>query len=224
MEINKYIEHTNLKSNLIEIDIVNLCEESLKYDFYNVCILPTWIKFVKSYFGATALEICTVVGFPLGNQWTSIKEKETSMALEFGAKEIDVVINVSDVLQGKWQKVRDEIRSLKKIVKLIPAAKLKIIFETCYLKNEDITYLCKLCIEEKVDFVKTSTGFGPEGATLTNVALMYEVCKDNIEIKASGGIKNLSSCLEFIKAGANRIGTSNGVAIINEYQNKIVQL
>ena len=117
-----------------------------------------------------------------------------------------------------------EIRALKEIVTLIPTAKLKIIFETCYLKNEDIIYLCKLCIEEKVDFVKTSTGYGPEGATLTNVAMMYQVCKDKIEIKASGGIKSLSSCLEFIQAGANRIGTSHGVAIINEYQQKLVKL
>lgn len=218
IQLNQFIEHTNLKPNLVERDIVNLCEESSHFNFANVCVLPSWIKFIRAYYPHFKPDICTVVGFPLGNHFQEVKVKETQMALTLGANDIDMVVNISDVLQGKWHKIREEIGQVKKAMKGHPQAKLKLIFETCYLNKDEIIYLCEVCMEEGVDYVKTSTGFGPSGATVEDVKVMAHTCNGKIGVKASGGIREIETCLAMIEAGATRIGTSAGVQLISAYQ------
>lgn len=217
MEINRYIEHTNLKSFATEKDIRMLCEEALTYQFHNVCIMPYWVEYAVQNFGNRGLTVCTVIGFPLGAHTTQSKLYETEQALKHGAKEIDLVINLAMVLEKNWTAVYDELNAMLRLVKSEPKNELKIIFETCYLTDQDIVKLCEICVELGIDFVKTSTGYGKSGATAVHVSLMKTTCNHKAQVKASGGIRDLKTCLEMIDEGATRIGTSSGVEIMNEY-------
>ena len=209
--IASIIDHTLLKANVSKIDIIRLCEEAKKYKFAAVCINPYYVGLAKENLKKTNIKIATVVGFPLGSTTKIAKLIETRDVIAQGADEIDMVINISALKSGDEFYVFDEIKSLREATY---GKILKVIIETAYLSREEKIKACKIAKEANVDFVKTSTGFAPQGATVEDVKLMKTVVGNKIGVKASGGIKDLKTAIEMIKAGATRIGTSSGVAII----------
>ena len=214
MHYNSYIDHTLLKADASEKDIKNLCKEAKDYEFFSVCVNPCFVKSAKKYLKGSNVKVCTVIGFPLGANTSKVKLFEAKRAIAEGADEIDVVLNISKFKDKKYTYVGKE---LSKIVDLCNKKVLvKVIIETCYLTKEEILKACELVYECGVDYVKTSTGYGKDGAKVEDVRMMREVCKNRLKIKASGGIKTLKQVEEFILAGAERIGTSSGVSIVNE--------
>lgn len=214
MNYNNYIDHTLLKADATEKDIKKLCKEAKEYEFFSVCVNPIHVKAAKKYLKNSNIRVCTVIGFPLGANLTKTKLFEAKKAIADGADEIDVVMNIGKFKEKKYNYVGKE---LAKIVDMCNKKVLvKVIIETCYLTKEEIKYACELVYECGVDFVKTSTGYGTDGAKVEDVKLMREICKDKLKIKASGGIKTIKQVEEFILAGAERIGTSSGVSIVNE--------
>lgn len=219
MHYNSYIDHTLLKADASEKDIKKLCKEAKEYEFFSVCVNPCFVKSAKKYLKGSDVKVCTVIGFPLGANTTKTKLFETKRAINEGADEIDVVFNISKFKDKKYSYVGKE---LSKIVDLCKKKVIvKVIIETCYLTKEEILEACKLVYECGVDYVKTSTGYGKDGANLDDVRMMREFCKDKLKIKASGGIKTLKQVEDFVLAGAERIGTSSGVAIMNEKSDEI---
>lgn len=212
----KYIDHTALASEKNEQDILTLCEEAIDNGFYSVCINPCYIPLAKQKLQNTEIKICTVVGFPLGANSTSVKVFETQQAIEQGAEEIDMVINVGWIKSGKWQAVKNDIAQVKQTCSHIP---LKVILETCLLDKNEIIKACEICRELSVAFVKTSTGFNKGGATVEDVKLMKSVVGNNIGVKASGGIRDRETALAMINAGATRIGASASITIIEAIEN-----
>ena len=211
MNYNKYIDHTLLKPDCTDEQIEKLCLEAKEYDFASVCVNPGYIKKCYELLKDTNVKVCTVVGFPLGATTTKSKVSETLEAIENGATEIDMVINVSRLKCKDNDYVRNEIAELKKACgKNI----LKVIIETCLLTDEEKVRVCKLAVEAGADFVKTSTGFSTGGATYEDVKLMADTVKGKCLVKASGGIRDTASFLKMIEAGASRIGASAGIQII----------
>lgn len=213
--MEKYIEHTLLKQDATEQDLINLFEEAKKYNFLGVCINPCYVKLAKECLKNSDVKIVTVVGFPLGANKTDVKVYETKCAIEDGADEIDMVINVTRLKDKKYDFIANEI---KKIKEAAGSHILKVILETDLLTKEEIKKACELCIEAKADIVKTSTGFVKNGvgAKEENVKLMYDtVSPYGLKVKASGGIRDRETAEKLIKAGASRLGTSSGVKIIN---------
>lgn len=208
----QYIDHTALTAEKNESDILKLCDEAVKYHFYSVCINSAYIPLAKEKLAGTDVKICTVIGFPLGANLTSVKAFETSEAIKAGANEIDMVLNVGWIKSQKWDAVKEDIKAVFNACHGIP---LKVILETCLLSKEEIVKACEICKEVGVAFVKTSTGFNKGGATVEDVALMKQTV-GNIGVKASGGIRDTETALAMIKAGATRIGASAGIAIIGE--------
>ncbi len=211
MTYNRYIDHTLLKQNVTPAQIEKLCAEAIKYDFMSVCVNPCYVPLAAECLKGSDVKVCTVIGFPLGMNTTDIKIAETKKALEDGANEIDMVINVGRLQAGDDEYVENEIREIKKVC---GQNILKVILETCLLSDEEIQRACLLAVSAKADFVKTSTGFSSGGATIHAVKLMRETVGPNMGVKASGGIKTHEDMLAMIEAGANRIGTSSGVDII----------
>lgn len=211
MELNKYIDHTNLKANATKKDIEKLCNEAIDYNFASVCVHPCHVKFAKSLMEKSNVAVGTVIGFPLGANRTDVKVFEATKALEDGADELDMVINIGALKDKDYEYVTDEIRAM---VEVASGHILKVIIETSYLNDEEIIKMCEICRSEFVNFIKTSTGFSDQGATVQNVALMKENCGDILEVKASGGIKTYEDAIALIDAGASRIGTSNGIKIM----------
>lgn len=212
MNYASYIDHTLLRADATEKDIKKLCKEAKEYGFFSVCINPCFVKTAKKILKGTDVKVCTVIGFPLGASVTKVKLLEAKKAVLDGADEIDVVFNISKFKDKKYAYVSKE---LKKIVGVCSKKTLvKVIVETCYLSKEEIVKACELVYEAGVDFIKTSTGYGTNGAQIEDVKLMKEICRDKIKIKASGGIKTLEQLEQFILAGAERIGTSSGVNIV----------
>jgi deoxyribose-phosphate aldolase len=192
-------------------EIKTLCDEAVRFKTASVCIPPAYVKPVFTEFGK-GLVICTVIGFPLGYTYTTVKAVETTRALEYGAGEIDMVINAGDVKNGHYDLVLDEIKTIKQICgKRI----LKVIVETCYLSEEEKITLCGIVTEAGADFIKTSTGFGTAGATIADVKLFRQRVGPNVKIKAAGGIKTREDLEAFIQAGAGRIGTSSAVKLLS---------
>ena len=213
--MEKYIEHTLLKQDAMEQDLINLFEEAKKYNFLGVCINPCYVKLAKECLKNSDVKIVTVVGFPLGANKTDVKVYETKCAIEDGADEIDMVINVTRLKDKKYDFIVNEI---KKIKEAAGSHILKVILETDLLTKEEIKKACELCIEAKADIVKTSTGFVKNGvgAKEEDVQLMYDtVSPYGLKVKASGGIRDRETAEKLIKAGASRLGTSSGVKIIN---------
>ncbi|OOF40834.1 deoxyribose-phosphate aldolase [Rodentibacter rarus] len=208
----KYIDHTTLTAEKNEQDILTLCDEAIKYGFYSVCINSGYIPLAKEKLAGTAVKICTVVGFPLGANLTSVKAFETQEAIKAGANEIDMVINVGWIKSNQWQAVKEDIQAVLKACNTVP---LKVILETCLLTKDEIVKACEICKEIGVAFVKTSTGFNKGGATVEDVALMKKTV-GHIGVKASGGVRDTATALAMIEAGATRIGASAGIAIIGE--------
>jgi deoxyribose-phosphate aldolase len=205
MDIAKYIDYTLLKATATPADIEKLCKEALEYGFYSVCVNSGYVPLAAQLLKDTDTKVCTVVGFPLGAMSTQAKLYETSVALTQGAQEIDMVLNVGLFLSGNVAKVLDEIALLKQET---GDRVLKVIIETCYLNDEQKRLASQVCVDAGADFVKTSTGFGTGGATLADVQLIKEVVGDRAKIKASGGIRDKQTALQYISLGVSRIGAS----------------
>ena len=205
MNLAKYIDYTLLKATATPADIEKLCQEARQYGFFSVCVNSSYVPLAAHLLKGTDVKVCTVVGFPLGAMSTQGKLYETSTALAEGADEIDMVINLGLFLSGRTAKVLDEIALLKQKT----ADKvLKVIIETCYLNDDQKRLASQICVDAGADFVKTSTGFGTGGATLADVQLIKEVVGDRAKIKASGGIRNRETALQYIDLGVSRIGAS----------------
>jgi len=214
--LNKYIEHTLLKQDATQEEFVKLFDEAIEYKFLGVCINPVNVEFAKEYLKKSDVKIVTVVGFPLGATKSEVKAYETKSAVEDGADEIDMVINVSMLKDKDYQAVQKDIETVREACR---GKILKVILETDLLTKEEIKKACELCINAKADFVKTSTGFVKNGvgAKVEDVELMYNLVSPyGLQVKASGGIRDKQKALEMIKAGAARLGTSSGVVIVQE--------
>lgn len=204
-EIAHYVDHTQLKAFATWEDIKKLCEEAIRFKTASVCIPPSYIKRVKETYGEK-INICTVIGFPLGYNVTAVKEAETRQAVADGAAEVDMVVNLGDVKNGEFEKVTEEIRILK------AAAGnniLKVIIETCYLTEEEKISLCKCVTDAGADYIKTSTGFGTAGAVMEDIHLFKKHIGDKVKIKAAGGIRSGEDIQAFMDAGCDRIGSSS---------------
>jgi deoxyribose-phosphate aldolase len=214
MGINRYIEHTNLKPTLTDKDVDQLVADAIKHQFVGVCVPPFWVKRASRELAEHDIQLVTVIGFPLGYQMTDSKLVEIEKAIDDGADELDIVMNVSAFKSGmSWVKIE-----LAKCANLIhqSGCMMKVILETAYLSDEEIIVATKLCSEAGTDFVKTSTGFAPTGAKVSHIELMRKYAPSNVGIKASGGIKDLTTLKAMVAAGADRIGTSSGISIMNE--------
>lgn len=214
--IAKTIDHTFLNPDGKLSDIEKLCEEAAEYGFASVAVGPDFVEFAAEKLAGTGVEIDGTVGFPLGYHTTATKVFEAKEAIELGATELDMVVNIVAVKDHNWDKVKDDIEQVAEVCGDIT---FKVIFETCYLTEAEIKKIAEICLEiDKVDFIKTSTGFGPEGATVENVKLMKEVVGDKKKVKAAGGIRSLADYKKMINAGASRIGSSSGLKIIAELE------
>lgn len=216
MNIAPVIEHTNLSPTLTIRDIDALVDEAREHGFLGVCVPPFWVKRAKREIGTAKILLITVAGFPLGYNMTETKLDEIKRAIDNGADEIDVVWNITSFKTGiPWTKI--EVAKCAALAHQHQAL-LKVIVETAYLSDAELTQACKLCADAGADFVKTSTGFAPSGATAAHVSLMKKSLPPTVGIKASGGIKTLSQATAMIEAGASRIGTSSGISIVTSNQ------
>ena len=211
MGLNKYIDHTILKATASGTDVQKLCEEAIEHEFYSVCVNGCYVVDAKHLLQGTDVKIAAVVGFPLGAMTTAAKVFEAKEAVENGASEIDMVINVAKLKDGEFKYVENEIRQIKEA---IGDNVLKVIIETCYLTDEEKVKACELSLAAKADFVKTSTGFGTDGATYEDVKLMKSVVGDNAKVKASGGVRDKETAQKYVDLGAERLGTSSGIEIV----------
>lgn len=218
MKINKYIDHTNLTPSSTFKDIDKLIDEAKKYDFKSVCIAPSYIKYAKEQLKGSDVLVCTVIGFPLGYNATSVKVYETKIALEHGADEIDMVINVGRFKDKQYEYVLNEIKAIKEACgdKI-----LKVIVETALLTKDEIKKITEIVMQSGANFIKTSTGFSYRGASFEDVEIMKSVCGDKLLIKASGGIKSYEDAIKMIELGANRLGTSRSVVLMEESEGKV---
>ena len=213
MELNNYIDHTNLKQIATVEDIEKLCNEAINYHFNTVCIPPYYVRLAKELLKDSTVSVCTVVGFPNGYQTREVKVFEAINAVENGADEIDMVININALKNKDYDYVKDEIEEIRDA---IDGHTLKVIIETCFLSEEEIIKMTEICNETFVNFIKTSTGFGTRGASVEDIKIINEHKNDLLEVKASGGIKTLENAEEFINLGVTRIGTSSGVNIMTD--------
>lgn len=211
-EMLKYLDHTQLKPVAVWEDIKKICDEAVKYKTASVCIPPCYIQKVRKTY-KDSINICTVIGFPLGYSTTETKVFETKDALEKGADEIDMVINITDLKNKEYEKILDEISKIKEAA---GEHILKVIIETCYLTDEEKIKMCEIITKAGADFIKTSTGFGSGGATFEDVKLFSEHIGKNVKIKAAGGVSSIEDMQKFIDLGCARIGTSRGVSLVQE--------
>ena len=217
MDKAKYIDHTLLKADASKDSIIKLINEAKEYHFKSVCVNPYYVSYCKKELRDTDVLVCTVIGFPLGQNTMNAKILETEDAILAGADEIDMVINVAALKDGNHNYVKEEIASIKEVC---GPRTLKVILETCYLTKEEIKIACLLAKEAGADYVKTSTGFGTYGAKVEDVKLMRETVGKDMGVKASGGVRSKAEMEEMIKVGATRIGASAGVKIMEEYKNE----
>ena len=213
-DIYKMIDHTLLKQDATSEEIKKLCKEALEYNFASVCVNPTNVELAAKILNGSLVKVCTVIGFPLGTNTTKIKVLEAKDAIENGATEVDMVINIGRLKDKDYDYVKKDIEAVVNEVK--GKALIKVIIETCLLADEEKVIACKLASEAKADFVKTSTGFSTGGATPFDVKLMRETVGENMGVKASGGVRTSEYAKELIKNGANRIGASASIKICTE--------
>jgi len=213
MNYNKFFDHTCLKADATLDDIQKLCAEAKKYDFMTVCINPFYVPVAKKLLAGTDVKVCTVIGFPLGQMTPASKVAEARNAVKMGADEVDMVQNIAMAKEHNYEFITKEVALVKKAVGF---RVLKVILENCYLSKEEIKGSCLAVKKGGADFVKTSTGFGAGGATAEDVALMRSTVGPDMGVKAAGGIHNKAQMLELLSAGANRIGCSHSVEIMNE--------
>lgn len=210
-QINRLIDHTLLKADATKSQIKTLCEEALSHHFFSVCINPYYVPLAVEILKGSDVSVCTVIGFPLGANCTDTKVFETKKAIDQGALEIDMVINIAALKNQEWDIVKNDIQS---VVLAADKKKVKVIFETCLLTYDEKIWALKICCEAGAHFVKTSTGFSTSGATIEDVLLMKKNILPHMEVKASGGVRDLKAAEQFFKAGATRLGTSSGIAIL----------
>lgn len=211
MNIAHTIDHTLLAPEATTEQIDNLCDEARHYEFYSVCILPRWIEHAKKRLGGSKVKVVTVISFPHGNDLSTSKALASQQAKNAGADEIDMVMNLDWAKSGNWPAVESDIAQVVKAVKPTP---VKVILETCLLSQDQIQEACQAAVRAGAKFVKTSTGFSKGGATIEAVQLMKSSIPPTMEVKASGGIRDLPTALAMIQAGATRLGTSSGAAIV----------
>ena len=216
MNISEFIDHTNLSKTATAEDIIKLCEEAKKYHFPTVCVSPYYVKAAGEYLKGSTVEVCTVIGFPNGYATKEVKQYEAIDAIHNGAREIDMVININALKNKDYDYVKDEIEMIRDS---IDGHVLKVIIETCLLTDDEIIKMTEICNETFVHFIKTSTGFDCNGATIHDIELIKKHKNDVLEIKASGGIKTTDEAIKFIEAGVTRIGTSHGLDIITGNNN-----
>lgn len=232
-EIGKMIDHTNLNACATKKDIQKLCDEAKKYSFASVCVNPSYVNFAYEQLKDSEVKVCTVIGFPLGADTIDNKAASAAVAVDEGADEIDMVVNLGLVKEGDWEEVFEDIYAVVEASRETAAADeqnpdrkviIKVILETCYLNDEEIVKCCECSEKAGADFVKTSTGFAilkdkdgkllPNGATEHAVALMRKTVGDRLGVKASGGVRSYEEAVKMVEAGASRIGTSSGVSIV----------
>ncbi len=212
--MNKYIDHTVLKATASQAAVKQLCEEAREHHFASVCVNPVHVPMATELLAGSDVDVCTVIGFPLGANRPAMKVAEAELAIQEGATEIDMVINIGAALEHRYEDVQAEIAAVVETAK--DKALVKVILETCYLGKEEIAAVSACCVNAGADFVKTSTGFGTGGATAEDVRLMKETVGDAAQVKASGGIRTKEDAEKMIEAGATRIGASCGVKLVTE--------
>ncbi len=217
----KYIDHTLLKADATEEQIIKLCAEARQYRFASVCVNPGYVPLTAKELSGSGVKTCCVIGFPLGATTTAAKVQETIECIKNGADEVDMVINVGQVKSGNWIYVKKDIEEV--VLAARGKALVKVIIETCLLTDEEKVKVCTISKIEGADFVKTSTGFSIGGATVEDVRLMRRTVGPRMGVKASGGVRDYRTAIAMIEAGADRIGTSNGVMIIKEGQKELLE-
>lgn len=213
MNLASYIDHTILKADATPADVERLCREAAEYHFASVCVNSCYVPLVRKTLAGSGVKTCCVVGFPLGAMSTAGKAAETAAAVDQGAEEVDMVLNIGAMKAGDLETALSDIRAVVQAAH--PAALVKVIIETCLLTDEEKKAACRLSVEAGADFVKTSTGFSTGGATVEDVKLMKEAVAGQAKVKASGGVRTREDAMKMIEAGADRIGTSGGIKIVN---------
>ena len=212
MKLNKYIDHTLLKPEATKEQITNLCNEARLYDFASVCVNPCHIALCKELLKGSTVNVCTVIGFPLGANTSETKAFETRDAIKKGATEVDMVLNIGALKDGDYDLVKNDIKAVHDAAN---GTLVKVIFENCLLTKDEIVKACKICMEVGVEYVKTSTGFNKSGATFEDIKLMSSTVNGKCKVKAAGGVRTYEDALKMItECGASRLGTSSGKAIV----------
>lgn len=222
-QLANYFDHTLLKAFAEEKDFKVLCEDSMKYGFKMVAINSAPVAMCKEFVKGSEVHVGAAISFPLGQTTIDVKAFETKKAIEEGADEIDYVINIGKLKEGRFDYIKEEMETIVAICKKKNILS-KVIFETCYLTKDEIRKVAEIALTVRPDFIKTSTGFGTSGATVEDVSLMKSVVGDAVKVKASGGVRDLDTCLAMIEAGAERIGSSSSIEIVEEYKKRLAIL
>lgn len=213
MNYNKMIDHTVLKADTPLETVKKICDEAMEYGFASVCINPCHVAYCADYLKDSDVNVCTVIGFPLGANTSAVKAFETKDAIANGADEIDMVMNIGALKDKNYDLVRDDVKA---VVEAANGTLVKVILETCLLTEDEIKKACELCVEAKADYVKTSTGFSTRGATIEDVRIMKEAVHGKAKVKAAGGVRTPADMVKIVAAGADRIGTSAGCSLVKK--------
>ena len=213
MNYNKMIDHTVLKADTPLETVKRICDEAMEYGFASVCINPCHVAYCADYLKDSDVNVCTVIGFPLGANTSAVKAFETKDAIANGADEIDMVMNIGALKDKNYVLVRDDVKA---VVEAANGTLVKVILETCLLTEDEIKKACELCVEAKADYVKTSTGFSTRGATIEDVRIMKEAVHGKAKVKAAGGVRTPEDMVKIVAAGADRIGTSAGCSLVKK--------
>ena len=213
MNYNKMIDHTVLKADTPLETVKRICDEAMEYGFASVCIKPCHVAYCADYLKDSNVNVCTVIGFPLGANTSAVKAFETKDAIANGADEIDMVMNIGALKDKNYDLVRDDVKA---VVEAANGTLVKVILETCLLTEDEIKKACELCVEAKADYVKTSTGFSTRGATIEDVRIMKEAVHGKAKVKAAGGVRTPEDMVKIVAAGADRIGTSAGCSLVKK--------
>lgn len=213
MNYNKMIDHTVLKADTPLETVKRICDEAMEYGFASVCINPCHVAYCADYLKDSDVNVCTVIGFPLGANTSAVKAFETKDAIANGADEIDMVMNIGALKDKNYDLVRDDVKA---VVEAANGTLVKVILETCLLTEDEIKKACELCVEAKADYVKTSTGFSTRGATIEDVRIMKEAVHGKAKVKAAGGVRTPEDMVKIVAAGAYRIGTSAGCSLVKK--------
>lgn len=213
MNYNKMIDHTVLKADTPLETVKRICDEAMEYGFASVCINPCHVAYCADYLKDSDVNVCTVIGFPLGANTSAVKAFETKDAIANGADEIDMAMNIGALKDKNYDLVRDDVKA---VVEAANGTLVKVILETCLLTEDEIKKACELCVEAKADYVKTSTGFSTRGATIEDVRIMKEAVHGKAKVKAAGGVRTPEDMVKIVAAGADRIGTSAGCSLVKK--------
>lgn len=213
MNYNKMIDHTVLKADTPLETVKRICDEAMEYGFASVCINPCHVAYCADYLKDSDVNVCTVIGFPLGANTSAVKAFETKDAIANDADEIDMVMNIGALKDKNYDLVRDDVKA---VVEAANGTLVKVILETCLLTEDEIKKACELCVEAKADYVKTSTGFSTRGATIEDVQIMKAAVQGKAKVKAAGGVRTHEDMVKIVEAGADRIGTSAGCSLVEK--------